>query len=391
MSFDAAILFGVGEDLKIAKVSSASLREDEVLVRIVAAGVCHTDLIVQRGIFPSPVPLVLGHEGSGVVEQVGSAVLDLAPGDPVGLTFMSCGRCQACLEDRPTRCAQFGALNFSGVRADGTSALTSQGASVGGHFFGQSCFARYSVAHRRNVVKAPRDIPLELVGPFGCGIQTGAGAIFNTLRPAAGESCIVFGAGAVGLSAVMAATIIGCDPIVVVEPRASRRSLAVELGATLALDSAAEGLLDQLMAVTGGGRAVVDTTGMAGVVEMAIACLGHGGRLGLIGLHDAAARASFSIVELLSKVASIHAVLEGDGDPQSFIPYLLGLYREGRFPVDRLVRFYDFEDINQAIADQASGEAIKPVLLLEPRQTVAGPQAEDGRTVIQGPMAGHPG
>jgi aryl-alcohol dehydrogenase len=362
--FDAAVFDAPGEPMRFAKLSVRQLRPDEVLVRLVATGICHTDLTVQSGAVPAPPPLVLGHEGSGVVERLGSGVTDLQPGDAVGMSFMSCGNCGSCHAHHPAGCDQFMALNFSGLRGDGTSALGEGAIVVGGHFFGQSSFARYSVANRRNVVKVGGDVPLELAGPFGCAFQTGAGAMFNTLRPRAGEACVVIGGGAVGLSAVMAAKVIGCAPIIVVEPRSARRDLALEIGATLTIDPRRQPMVAQVLAATGGGgaKAIVETTGISAVIDEAIDLLSNGGGIALIGLGEPTAMASFSVGKLLAKGATIRGVIEGDSDPQTFIPFLIDLFLKGQFPIDRLVRFYDFADINQAMADQASGVAIKPIL-----------------------------
>lgn len=374
MEFDAAVLFGAGEDLRLVRVDAQDLRPDEVLVRIVAAGICHTDLTVQRGLYPVPLPLVLGHEGSGIVERTGAAVSDLAPGDHVVLSFMSCGACGACSRGAPSRCTSFGMANMSGLRADGSTALCSGGVPVGGHFFGQSSFARYSVANRRNAVKVRADAPLALIAPFGCGLQTGAGAIFNTLRPEPGSSCVIFGAGGVGQSAVMAAKVLECDPIIVVEPQEQRRTLALEVGASLAVDPAAESdLAARLREATGGGAAAaVETTGIAEVVGTAIAVLGQGGRLGLVGMHHPDAKAQFTILDLIGKSASVHGIVEGESEPHAFIPYLVNLFMEGRFPADRLVTLFPFEAFAEAMTAQADGAVVKAVLHLD---------AEDGMAV----------
>jgi len=222
MEYQAAALFEVGQPLVLVDVGAGELRPDEVLVRMVAAGICHTDLTVQRGHYPAPLPIILGHEGSGIVDRVGAAVSTVRIGDPVALTFMSCGHCVPCRDSRPAYCRGFGALNVAGLREDGSSAVSCRGRSIGGHFFGQSSFGRFAIANQRNVVRIRADVPLEMIAPFGCGIQTGAGAIFNSLRPAAGSSCVVLGAGGVGLSAVMAARVVECRSIIVVEPRADR-------------------------------------------------------------------------------------------------------------------------------------------------------------------------
>jgi aryl-alcohol dehydrogenase len=216
-------------------------------------------------------------------------------------------------------------------------------------------------------VKVRPDAPIEIIAPFGCSIQTGAGAVFNSLRPEPGSSCIVFGAGSVGLSAVMAAKILGCDPIIAVEPREARRLLALELGATQAVDPVAvDDLAAVLIDATGGGAdAIIETTGLADVVSAAISVLGRCGNLALIGMHDMQAKADFSILELISKGASIHGIIEGSSEPHGFIPYLVDLFMDGRFPVDKLVTFFPFEDINDAVAAQASGRVVKPILRFE--------------------------
>ena len=363
LSFEGAVLNAPGETLKIVEVSADTLRPDDVLVRMVASGICHTDLFIQAGNAPIPMPIILGHEGSGIVERVGHDVTEFDPGDAVAMTFMSCGQCPACGADRPAHCEQFVTLNIIGRRADGSSALSRDGESVGGHFFGQSSFARYSVANRRNLVKVGTEVPLELTGPFGCGIQTGAGAIFNTLSATPGDSLAVFGGGAVGLSAIMAAKVIGCSPIILVEPHRERRALALELGATHVFEPGGDAVLEKIREATAGGaKLIVDTTGSAPVINDALQVLGKGGKFGLVGLSKASAMATFSIAGLMGQGASIHSVIEGDSDPRRFIPFLIDLFLKGKFPVDRLVQFYDFADINDAIADQRSGKVIKAIL-----------------------------
>jgi aryl-alcohol dehydrogenase len=363
MKFTAALLQDGQNAFNLGQVSLGDLRPDEVLVRMVAAGICHTDLSVRDGHVPVPRPVVLGHEGSGVVERIGSAVSKVAVGDPVALTFMSCGTCPACASALPPYCSQFTPLNFSGLRADGSSALSREGGRVGGHFFGQSSFAEYSVANQRNVVAVRPDVELDKIGPFGCAIQTGAGAILNVLKPKAGDSVVVLGGGGVGLSAVMAAAVMECAPIIVVEPRAERRGLALSVGATAAIDPTGVDLTEAILAATGAGaHTVFDTTGVVAVIDAAIESLGRRGTLGLVGMHGMAARSTFSVVNLMRKGAAIRGIIEGDSNPDVFLPHLVDLFVQGRFPVDRMMKLYDFESIDAAVADQISGAVIKPVL-----------------------------
>jgi aryl-alcohol dehydrogenase len=280
------------------------------------------------------------------------------------MSFLVCGHCPSCAEDAPAYCHQFGMLNVSGRRGDGSSALTLDGEAVGGHFFGQSSFATYSVANERNVVKVREDAPLELLGPFGCGLQTGAGAIFNSLTPKAGQSLVVLGGGAVGLAAVMAGKIVGCNPIILSEPREERRALALELGATEVVDPLGiEDLAAWIRERTGGGAdCIFDTSGHTAVIEAAISALAPRGSLGLVAQHSMEQRASFNLIELISTGRTIRGIVEGDSDPDTFIPLLIDYFMEGRFPADRLVKFYEFEQLNQALEDQHAGRAIKPIV-----------------------------
>lgn len=206
----AAVTQCCGADWKLKNVTLDEPQNNEVLVRIVATGLCHTDISVRDQHLPVPLPAVLGHEGAGVVEKVGPAVTELAVGDHVVLTVDSCGKCPNCLGGLPTYCYQALPLNFSGRRADGSSTIHCDGVDISGNFFGQSAFAGYAIANERNAVKVPKDVDLALLGPLGCGIQTGAGTVMNKLKPGIGSSIAVFGVGAVGLSAIMAARVVGC-------------------------------------------------------------------------------------------------------------------------------------------------------------------------------------
>ena len=239
MKIRAAVVGEKSGGFAMTEVELSAPRDDEVLVRVVGAGLCHTDLICRDQVYPVNFPAVFGHEGSGIVEQVGARVTRLQPGDHVVMSFRACGHCAPCRGGDPTHCGDIFACNFGGRRADGSATLHRNGEPIFGNFFNQSSFATHALASEANTVKVPGDVPLELLGPLGCGIQTGAGAILNALRPPAGSSLAVFGCGSVGLAAVMAARTVGCTAIVAVDPMATRRALALELGATAAVDPAA--------------------------------------------------------------------------------------------------------------------------------------------------------
>ncbi|WP_102124776.1 NAD(P)-dependent alcohol dehydrogenase [Deinococcus planocerae] len=335
----------------------------EVLVRVVAAGLCHTDLIVRDQDLPLPLPMVLGHEGSGVVEEVGEGVQGLAPGDHVVLSFHSCGECATCQAGSPAYCERFMPLNMGGAREDGTHALHSEAGVLHDQFFGQSSFGSYALTHARNTVKVRRDVPLELLGPLGCGIQTGAGAVLRSMKVPAGSSLAAFGAGAVGLSAVMAARVAGAAVIIAVDTKPGRLELARELGATHTVNAAEEDPVAAIRRLTGtGANFTFEATGLTSVMRQAVEALGPRGTCGIVGAPPAGAQASFDVYDLLMLGKHIMGIVEGDSVPREFIPELVDLYAEGRFPFDRLIRYYDLADINQAAADSESGVTLKPVL-----------------------------
>ncbi|PWR25266.1 NAD(P)-dependent alcohol dehydrogenase [Zavarzinia aquatilis] len=363
----AAVLSSPGGTFTIEDVSLQKPRRDEILVRVVGVGVCHTD-VVCRGDFPMPMPVVLGHEGAGIVEAVGSGVTHVRPGDHVVMSFDSCGACPNCARSAPSYCYNFMASNFGAVRpGDGSTPMSRGGGeAVNARFFGQSSFATHLIARERNTVVVPKQAPLEILGPLGCGIQTGAGSILNSLKVGRGDAVAIFGAGAVGLSAVMAARIAEASHVVVVEPNAARRDLALELGATAVVDP--RGVEDVVAAVKaagpGGVTHALDTTGIPAVIGNAFQTLLPNGQLGFVGMPPPDAMLPVNIMDMLVRGAGVKAYTEGDSDPEVFIPQLVNYYLEGRLPFDRLVKRYRFEDINEAFDDTVAGRAIKPVLVI---------------------------
>lgn len=363
----AAVMRSPKGRFEIEAISLEDPRDDEVLVRLVATGLCHTDLVARDQLYPVPQPIVLGHEGAGVVEKIGARVQNVKVGDPVVLTFLACGACAQCLAGAPTYCVQLFGLCFGGARADGSCAIQdASGTAVHSHFFGQSSFATYAIANERNVVKVRADAPLELLGPLGCGLQTGAGAILNALRPGAGQSVVVFGAGAVGLSAVMAARLSGASPVIAVDVNPARLAVARELGADVVIDARTADVLAQIKAACAGRGAdfTLEAVGRPEVVRQAIDALGPRGVCGIVGAPALGVEATFDITDVMVGGKTIRGIVEGNSIPSEFIPRLVDLYLAGRFPIDRLVRTYKLDDINQAVADAESGKTIKPVILM---------------------------
>ncbi|WP_406423651.1 NAD(P)-dependent alcohol dehydrogenase [Streptomyces sp. NBC_01589] len=347
------------EDLTLDTV----LRPDEVLVKVVATGLCQTDIHVRDQALPTPLPVVLGHEGAGIVERVGDAVSTVTPGDRVVMSYQACGHCTPCLSGNPAYCALSFPANFGGSRLDGTNALHAGDEEIHGHFFGQSSFATHALATERNVVKVDdEDIPLELLSPLGCGLQTGAGAVLNSLKIEAGASVVIIGAGTVGLAAVMAAKVAGASPVIAVDIVPERLDLARELGATHTVNAKEEDTAARIAELTGGGADyVLEITARPEMLTLAVDALAPLGTAALIGGAPAGAHAPVNMNALLGG-RTVRGIAQGDSIPQLFIPQLIDLYRAGRFPFDRLITFYGFDQINEAATDTRTGAAIKPVL-----------------------------
>jgi aryl-alcohol dehydrogenase len=360
----AAVTESKGAPFELQELSLGDLRPDEVRVRVAAAGICHTDLICRDQWLPVPLPAVLGHEGSGIVDAVGAAVTKVAVGDRVGMTFDSCGECRTCQTGKPSYCHQFFEHNFASTRpVDGSSSLSRSGDLVHAHFFGQSSFATHSVASERNVVKLPDDIDLHVAAPFGCGIQTGAGAVMTSLAVPAGSSLVVFGTGTVGLSAVMAGVIAGCTTIVGVDLHEPRLELARSLGATHTINAAVGSVVEQVRAATGGGADFcIETTGAPPVLRAAVDATTPLGVTGVIGAPQFGTDVNLDVNTILSGGRVVRGIVEGDSVPDVFLPRLMTLHRQGRFPVEALMTFYDFDQIEQAAQDAEAGRTIKPVL-----------------------------
>ncbi|HZK04440.1 MAG TPA: NAD(P)-dependent alcohol dehydrogenase [Actinomycetaceae bacterium] len=369
MKIDALVVEEIDAPFRQEQLELEAPGPGEVLVRVVATGICHTDLNTQSGDMPLPLPGVLGHEGSGVVEEIGEGVANVEVGDHVIMGWPFCGECRNCVRGEHRYCARLGEALVGGHRLKGPKAGESayrraDGSAISGHFFGQSSFASYSLAMASALVRVDDDVDLELLGPLACGITTGAGAIFNTAKPEPGESVVIFGAGAVGLAAVMAAVNTPATRIIAIDLHDSRLELAKEFGATHTINSRGIDAVAEVIRICGGpADYVLDCTGAIPVIEQAVEAVGMLGTYILVG--GAPAEARFSLDHLRTLWGrKIVGTLGGSSTSEQLIPALIELYRQGRFPFDRLVKYYEFGEIDAAIADSTSGETIKAVLRL---------------------------
>ena len=362
MKITAAVSRGEGDAPTLEQLEQEEPRAGEMRIRLVATGICHTDLHEHPGRH-SPQPIVLGHEGAGVVEKLGEGVRGFEVGDHVILSGNSCGACPSCRANRPTYCDLAMPLCFGGQRLDGSTALSCGDEAIHSHFFGQSSFASHAIVPERTAVKMDKDLPLEKLGPLGCGVVTGAGGVIEALKVDFGDTIAVFGTGGVGLSAVMAAKLVGARRIVAVDINRERLELARELGATDCIPADEEGVADKVRAVTGRGVGFsFNTTTVPEVHTTALEVLAMNGTAGFV----AAPRGEWApkMFAMLAGGRQLRGILGGDAHPGLFLPRLADYWRQGRFPFDRLLTFYPFAEIDRAFADAHSGKAIKPVLLI---------------------------
>jgi aryl-alcohol dehydrogenase len=344
----AALVPEKGAPFRLETLHLAEPGPDEVVVRVAACGVCQTDVHGRDDYFGIPFPCVFGHEGAGVVERIGTRVTKLAPGDRVVMTSPSCARCTACRRGLPGYCAEARRIKFGGRLRDGRAPFAE---SVSGAFFQQSAFATHALATEENVVKLPDDLPLEVAAAFACGVNTGAGAVLNVLKPGAGSSIAVFGVGSVGLAAVMAARIVGCATIYAVDLHDNRLELARELGATQLGRAKPPRAFDFTLEASGSPQALRDAVDV--LAPLGVCCL--------VGSARKGTEARLEMTHL-QHGRTLRGCIQGDAPAATFFPQLFVYWREGRLPVEKLIRDYAFAEVNRAIADSLSGQTVKPVL-----------------------------
>ncbi|MDQ1129647.1 NAD(P)-dependent alcohol dehydrogenase [Microbacterium sp. SORGH_AS_0888] len=337
----------------------------EVLVRLVASGLCHTDLGVIAGGVPFPTPGIIGHEGAGIVERVGAGVSSVAPGDKVLLSFTSCGDCDGCGSGHPAYCDTWAARNLMGMlRAGDSGGVTRDGEPLAAHFFGQSSFGTWAIADERSIVPVPADADLTVLAPLGCGILTGFGSMWNVLDPSPAHTVAVYGTGAVGLSAVIAAALRAPARLIAIDLVEERLELARELGASDTIDAGTEDVATRLSQITG-GRGVdlsFDTTGSPRVARGALDAAAVRGTVLVCGAPPPGTEIPVDIQGVLAGKV-LRGVTMGDARPQELIPELVALHAQGRLPLERLERAYPLDEIGRAADDMHHGRTVKPVIV----------------------------
>jgi len=362
LTITAAISEDIEGDFILAEVELDEPRDDEVLVRIEASGVCHTDLWAKQYL---PAPFILGHEGIGIIEKTGNKVNRVKPGDRVIISYPWCGECPSCNSGKPFICNEVESLCFSGARLDGSMPIQHMGAPVNSAFFQQSSFATHAITPERSLVPVNSDHKAELLAALPCGVQTGAGAVLNTFGIKVKQGLIVVGTGAVGMSAIMAASVTGAYPVIAIDINESRLALAREMGATHILNKQRDDVVNAIQEINPGGvDFAFETSGTESGLNDAIACIKMGGVCGIVTTAYGGEKYPFSLDGIMMKGASIQGIIQGSSIPNDFLPRLMDLHDNGKFPYERIIKTYKFADINQAVKDTRSGNTIKPVLLM---------------------------
>ncbi|SEL23012.1 aryl-alcohol dehydrogenase [Roseateles sp. YR242] len=367
-------------------ILAAEPQRREVRLRLLACGICHTDLAARDQHLRTPLPAVLGHEGVGVIEAIGSEVTGLAIGQRVLASFGACGECPSCTSHAPAYCRHLATFCLLGQRLDGSSPI----GQLTGHFFGQSSFATHAIVASTNLVPLAEDLPPALMAPLACGFLTGMSAMAQVLAVGPGHAVSVSGCGGVGLAAVMAARIMGCERILAIDLQPQRLQLAMELGATATALADEQGIAAAHPIVAGweGLTHALDTTGAPAVIEATFQrLLRPRGRMVCAGVARPDATLTLNHNALMLSGKTLRGTIEGDADPVQFVPRMIDWYRDGLLPLERLVRTYPFEAINDAVADMSAGRVIKPVLVFDPSDPSNAPvkSAPSNATVVDGP------
>ena len=364
MHVRAALLTRAKAPFEIETLDLEEPRADEVLVEIAAAGLGHADVLVHSGEFPVPMPAILGCEGAGSIVRVGRHVSMLAPGDRVVLTQHVGNAGQANAGRGRSSASDMLNAGASNVRADGAFPFSRLGSQIGGGPCGQSFFATHTVVCANNVVRVTNDLPWQVLAVLGGEVLAGATTVMETLRPRPGSGLAIYGAGATGFGALMAAKLAGCHPIIVVDVKASRLELAESLGATMTIDPDGLDPVEAIRSTSDSGvEFSVDTTGVPAAARQAVDCLAQDGICVLTVMAARDAQVSLGMNYLL-RGRTVRGTPSGDGMSRALILRLINFYQRGQFPVDRLIREYPIEDINRAVVDVVTGAAVKPVLMM---------------------------
>jgi len=359
----AAVLYENNKPLQVEEVTLDEPQSQEVMVRMAATGVCHTDIHFIKGEMPIGLPVVLGHEGAGIVEEVGPGVTNLQPGDHVILMVVwSCGKCRYCVSGQPAMCLEGMGYNMMGTLPAGTKRLR-KGDQELNHFFSQSSFAEYAVVHERTAIKVREDAPLDKVCLMGCGTTTGIGAVLNTAAIKAGESVVIYGCGGVGLSAVIGANLAGAGKIIAVDMLDMKLEKAKELGADYVINASREDPAQRVLEMTGGGADyALECVGNVNVSSQAFASIHVGGKCVIVGMAPVGTMMNIATFEFLQG-KTITGTVQGNIRASIDVPKYVDLFMSGKLPIDKLIsRYYSLDEINEAIDAMEKGKVIRGII-----------------------------
>jgi S-(hydroxymethyl)glutathione dehydrogenase/alcohol dehydrogenase len=361
----AAVLYAAGEPLHIEDLSIQDPQRGEVMVRVAAGGVCHSDLHVMNGDLTAPLPVVLGHEGAGIVEKVGEGVTDFKPGDHVVLLWRaSCGNCLYCLSGRPALCEMGAGIRWSGHLSDGTSRFR-RGAEEIRHFAGVSSFGELTVLPREGLVKIDPTVPLEKAAIVGCAVMTGVGAVINTARVEPGASMVVVGCGGVGLNAIQGGALAGAEKIIAVDVLDNKLEYARQFGATHAINAKQVDAIEAVKEITSGRGAdyAFEVIGNVKTISQAYQMIRRGGTLVVVGVAPMGAEVAINASSIMLDEKMIRGSLYGSCQPKLDAPRMLNLYRAGKLKLDELIsREYSLEKINEAFDALRHGEVARSII-----------------------------
>jgi S-(hydroxymethyl)glutathione dehydrogenase/alcohol dehydrogenase len=367
MKAKAAVFFEIGKGLEICDVEVQDPQEGEILVRMVAGGVCHSDLHVMTGHLTGPMPAILGHEGSGIVEAVGPRVTAFEPGDHViPIWRLSCNTCEHCTDAHPALCAVGTEIRMTGRLQDGTTRFKLKGEEIK-HFAGVSTFSEYSVMPEGQALKIPKDFPLDIACLIGCGVITGVGAVFNCARVKPGSSVVVFGTGGIGLNIVQGAAIAGAEKIIAVDLLDSKLEIAKQFGATHTVNASDEGVVEKVRDLSDGGvEYAFEAVGSEKILRQTFDCLRKRGMAVGVGVSPLTAEVSVPLMSLVFEEKILTGSLYGSARPAIDIPKIIALYKAGKLKLDELLtRRYPFAEINEAYAALERGEVARSIVTFD--------------------------